>query len=70
MKLTPKIRNVHGQRENFAIGPNATYILLTRIGFYVGGNTNFSVCIGVTQILALFDINMLVFPMQNFVLGV
>ena len=41
--------------------PNATYILLTR----VGGNVNFRFGVGVTQSLAFLDTNMLVYPMQN-----
>ena len=38
MKSTHKKRNVHGQRQNFALGPNATYNYSTglRLGFASG----------------------------------
>ena len=32
MKSTQKKRNIHGQRQHFALGPNATYIPL-EMGF-------------------------------------
>ena len=51
IKSTQKKRNVHGQRGNFAIGTHATYIPLTCIG---------SLALGVTQISAFLDTNMLV----------
>ena len=38
--------------------------------FCVGGNANVMFRIGVTQILAFLDTNVLVYPTQNFALGV
>ena len=35
------------------------------MGVIISGNTNFSVCVGVMQILAFLDTNMLVSPKQN-----
>ena len=32
MKSTQKKRNLHGQRQHFALGPNASYIPLTGVG--------------------------------------
>ena len=43
---------------------------LFTLGVCVGGNANFSVALGVTQILAFLDTNMLVYSMQNFAFGV
>ena len=36
----------------------------------IGCNTHFMFRVGVTQILAFLDTNMLVYPMHNFALGV
>ena len=46
MKYTQKKRNIHGQCQYFALGPNATYIPLTGAGFGVGSNTNFRFVVG------------------------
>ena len=46
-------------------GPNATYIPPARVGVVIGGNANFSIRIGVMQILAFLDTNMLVSPTRN-----
>ena len=43
MKSTPKNRNVHGQRQHFALGPNATYIPLAGVGGWRRVKRNFSV---------------------------
>ena len=41
MKSTQKKRNVHGQRQNFALEPNATYIPPIGVGVGIGANANF-----------------------------
>ena len=43
MKSTQKKRNVHGQRQHFALGPNATYIPLAGVGGWRRVKRNFSV---------------------------
>ena len=35
-------------------GPNATYIPLTRVGVFVGGNTTFSICVGGNANFSIF----------------
>ena len=71
MKLTQKKRNVHGQREKFAFGTQRNlYLTDLRWGFTLGVTQILKFALEVTQILAFLDTNMLVFPMQNFALGV
>ena len=43
--------------------PPIFHLLVLEVG--VGGNANFRVCFGVTQILVFLDTNMLVSPMRN-----
>ena len=45
--------------------PTPPIFHLLVLGVCVGGNTNFSVCVGVTPILAFLDTHMLVSPMRN-----
>ena len=46
MKSTPKTWNVHGQRQHFALGPNATHIPLTDVGGWQRENANFRFGVG------------------------
>ena len=39
------------------------------LGVCAGGNATFSVCVGVKQMLAFLDSNMLVYPTQNSRIG-
>ena len=50
-------------------GPNTTYIPLARVGVCVWSKANFMFRLGVRQILAFLDTNMLVLPTQIFALG-
>ena len=45
--------------------PTPLIFHLLALGVGVGGNTNLGFALGVTQVLAFFDTNMLVSPMQN-----
>ena len=61
MKYTQTTWNVHAQRENFALGIQHN-LYSTGFGWRValGGNANLNFVLGVTQILAFLDTNMLV----------
>ena len=66
MKLTHKKRNVYGQRNFFCVGdPTQPLFHLFTFGVGIGGNANFSVRVGVMQILAFLDTNMFVSPSTN-----
>ena len=51
-------------------GPNTTYIPWADVRVLHWGYAIFIFHVGVTQILALLDTNMLVYPTQNFTLGI
>ena len=54
MKSTQKTCNVHGQRELLRLGPNATYIPLTRVGFLRWVMQILKFAFWVTQIFSFF----------------
>ena len=58
----------------FRVGGNTNFSVRvggnTNFSVRVGGNTNFSVRVGGNTIFSFLDTNMLVFPTQNFALGV
>ena len=69
MKSTQKTENVHGQCENFALGiQRDLYSTDSCQGFALGVTLVLLFALGVTQILAFLDTNMLVFPPRNFAL--
>ena len=56
-----KRRNVHGQRENFAFGTQRNlYSTDSRCVYALGDNANFSVPLGLTQISAFLDTNIII----------
>ena len=58
-----KKRNVHGQRENVALGTQRNlYSTDSRWGFALGIAHILGLVLGVTQILGFLDTNMLVYP--------
>ena len=61
MQVTQTTWNLHGQGKNFA--------LLTQRNLY-STDLRWVFTLGVTQILAFLDTDMLVYPKQNFALGV
>ena len=66
MKWTPKIWNVHGQRENFVLGTQHNlYSTDSCWGFALGITQILRLALGVTHILAFLDTNMLVSPTRN-----
>ena len=61
-----KKRNVHAQREKFAFGTQRNlYSTDLRWGFALGITQLLSLALGLRQIFAFSDTNMLVYPMQN-----
>ena len=66
MKSTQKIWNVHAQREKFALETQRNlYSTDVRRGFAFGEMQILDLVSGETQIFALLDTNMLVYPTQN-----
>ena len=64
--LHKKKGNVHGQRQNFALGTQRNlYSTVLHLGFASGETQILGLALGVTQILWLQDTNMLVSPTQN-----
>ena len=72
MKSTQKKKEMYmANARILRLGPNTTYIPLTRVGILHWGVMQILVfALGGTQILVFLDTNMLVFPTQNFALGV
>ena len=70
MKSTHKRSNLHGQGENFALGPQRNlYSTDLHWGLALGVTQILGLALGVTQILRFLDINMLVYSTQHFCLG-
>ena len=66
MKLTQKKWNAHGQRENFAFGTQRNlYSTDSRLGLASGETQILGFALGVKQILAFLNTNMLVSPTQS-----
>ena len=73
-----KMKSTHTKKEMYQanardlqLGPNPTYISLTCIGcFTLEVMQILKFGLGVTQVLEFLDTNMLVYPTQNFALGV
>ena len=71
MKWAQTTWNVHGQRENVALGTQRNlYSIGLLWGFALGVRQILCFASGVRQNLAFLDTNMLVYPTQNFALGV
>ena len=70
-KSTSKTEECTWPTQKFCVvDPTQPVFHWLALGFCVGGNTNFMFHVGVTQILAFLDTNMLVYPRKIVALGV